>query len=278
MIEGSVASTQLATLSLTHVTATAQTVQRTPSNISQATNDYFLVSIQTAGHGIVTQDGRSAKLSPGDFAIYDSTRPYTLAFDSDFQEFVLMLPSRLLRTEFPCAENLTASTVCGRHGAGHLMLTMIRTLADDVGTLAPESACAIADSVKQILIAGLSTLPAAKHAPLPQLRLFHLERIKACVSNRLRDPSLSVASVAAELKMSTSTLHRAWGGETSSLADWIWSQRLDGAYKDLKNPSMAGRSISEVAFSWGFNDAAHFSRSFRARFGCPPREVRSQSK
>ncbi|WP_321938065.1 MULTISPECIES: helix-turn-helix domain-containing protein [unclassified Paraburkholderia] len=273
-IEGSVASTQVATLCLTKVSASAQRVHRTPAKISQSSEDYFLVSIQTHGRGGLVQDGREAVLTPGDFALYDSTRPYTLFFEADFQQYVLMLPGRLLRTEFPSASNLTASTIDGQRGAGHLMLNLIHTLASDIDTLAPESASAIADSVRQILIAGLSTLPAAKQAPMSQLRLFHLERVKSLVRNRLRDPTLTISSIAAELKMSASTLHRTWGRESCSLGDWIWTQRLDAAYRDICDPSLAGRSISEIAFSWGFNDPAHFSRAFRARFGCTPRELR----
>lgn len=273
-IEGSIASAELAALGLSQVTSTAQVVQRTPAKIARASEDFFLVSIQTAGRGRVAQDGRVAELGPGDFALYDSTRPYTLSFDADFQQFVLMLPGKMLRTALPDTDRLTASVVSGQRGAGHLMIGMIRTLAADIETLAPESAAAVADSVTQILIAGLSALPAAKRAPLSQLQAYHLERIKACVRARLRDPALTVASVAAELRMSPSTLHRTWGAQACSLADWIWAQRLDAAQRELCDPSLAGRSVSEIAFSWGFSDAAHFSRAFRARFGRSPREVR----
>jgi hypothetical protein len=37
-------------------------------------------------------------LAPGDFALYDSTRPYQLTFDGAFQQFVLKLPGPTLRT------------------------------------------------------------------------------------------------------------------------------------------------------------------------------------
>jgi hypothetical protein len=65
----------LATLELSQVTATAQHVRRTPSLIAATAEDYFLVSIQTKGVGAIVQDGRTAVLQPGDFALYDSTRP-----------------------------------------------------------------------------------------------------------------------------------------------------------------------------------------------------------
>ena len=274
-VEGEIVADSLATLQLSRVTATAQQVRRTPAKIARASEDYFLVSIQTQGRGVISQDGRDAVLGPGDFALYDSTRPYQLTFDGPFQQYVLMLPGPTLRTAVRDTERLTASTVCGDRGAGHLMIGMIRTLAAEIGTLAPESAVAVADSVTQILIAGLSALPAARRAPVSQLTAYHREQIKALVRLRLRDAGFGVAEIARQLRLSPSTLHRAWAGEVCSLSDWIWSQRLDAARRDLGDPALAARSVSEIAFSCGFNDAAHFSRAFRARFGGSPRDLRA---
>ena len=273
-IEGEILADRLSTLALSRVTATAQRVRRTPARIARSSEDFFLVSIQTRGRGVVRQDGRDAVLDEGDFALYDSTRPYTLDFDGPFQQLVLMLPGPMLRTALRGTESLTATTVTGQRGAGHLMIGMIRTLAADIDTLAPESAAAVADSVTQILVAGLAALPAARSASLSQGQAFHREQIRALVRERLRDPALSVAAIARQLRLSPSTLHRAWAGEACSLSDWIWAQRLDAARRDLCDPALAARSVSQIAFSWGFNDAAHFSRAFRARFGCVPRETR----
>jgi len=274
-IEGDIRADELASLRLSQVTATPQIVRRTAAKIAHASEDYFLVSIQTRGEGLISQDGRVARLAPGDFALYDSTRPYELRFDGSFQQYVLQLPGPTLRTALQNTAALTASTVSGQRGAGHLMIGMIGTLAADIDTLAPASANAVAESVTQILIAGLSALPAARHAPVSHLTAYHREQIKACARSRLRDPGLNVATLAAQLRLSPSTLHRAWAGEPCSLTEWIWAQRLDAAKHDLCDPNQAARSVSEIAFSWGFNDAAHFSRAFRARFGCSARALRA---
>ena len=45
---------------------------------------------------------------------------------------------------------------------------------------------------------------------------------------------------------------------------------------DLEDPRQRARSITEIALRWGFNDSAHFSRTFRARFGLSPRAVRGR--
>jgi AraC-like DNA-binding protein len=275
--QGRIQVAELAALQLTHVTSQAQLVQRTQAKIANDPDDYFLVSIQAAGQGVLSQDGREALLQRGDFALYDSTRPYTLKFDGDFQQYVLKLPGRSLRTAVRETELLTATAVSGQKGAGHLMINMISTLAQDIDTLAPESAAAVADSVTNILIAGLSALPAARRQPVSQLHAYQVERIKACVRAHLQDPQLNVALISGKLKSSASTLHRTWASEACSLSDYIWAQRLEHAKRDLCDPSLAARRVSEIAFSWGFNDAAHFSRAFRSRFACSPREMRAVS-
>ena len=102
------------------------------------------------------------------------------------------------------------------------MIGMIRTLAADIDALAPESAAAVADSVSQILIAGLAALPAARRAPVSQLTAYHREQIKAL---RARAPARSRASAwrrsPRALRLSPSTLHRAWAGEA------VLAERLD---------------------------------------------------
>jgi AraC-like DNA-binding protein len=270
-VVGDIRIDSLATLELSRVTATAQRVARTPSLIARAAEDYFLVSIQTSGTGRISQDDRTAVLHPGDFALYDSTRPYQLDFTDDFQQYVLMLPGPALRSQLRAASELTARSVHGSRGAGHLMIEMIRTLAADVAVLEPAAAAAVAQGVEHIVVAGLSSLAGTTPEPSAQARR---EQVKACARARLRDPGLTVAAIAARLHTSVSTLHRAFAGEPCTIAEWIWARRLEAVRADLCDPALRHRTISDLAFGWGFVDASHFSRAFRARYGCTPREVR----
>jgi AraC-like DNA-binding protein len=272
---GTIEANQLATLGLSRVTASPQWVRRTQAKIARATEDYFIVSIQTKGRGKIVQDGRVAELSPGDFALYDSTRPYELIFEEPFQQHVLQLPGAVLRGRLRNTHMLTARKVCGDRGAGHLMIGMINALAEDIDTLEAGSVAAIAESVENILVAGLCSLPGAADPVVSQLTAYHRDQIKTYVLRHLRDPRLSINAIAAHLRLSPSTIYRAFASEPISLNAWIWNQRLDGAKRDLCDPALAGRTITEIAFGWGFNDTAHFSRLFRARFGCSARELRA---
>lgn len=62
--------------------------------------------------------------------------------------------------------------------------------------------------------------------------------------------------------MSADHLARLFCGEPVPLSRWIWQQRLDACRRDLSNPILIYRSVSDIAFSWGFNYATHFSRAF----------------
>jgi AraC-like DNA-binding protein len=51
---------------------------------------------------------------------------------------------------------------------------------------------------------------------------------------------------------------------------------LDACSKALRDPLQQTRSISEIAYSSGFNDLSHFNKTFRARFGMPPSQWRHE--
>jgi AraC-like DNA-binding protein len=68
----------------------------------------------------------------------------------------------------------------------------------------------------------------------------------------------------------------ATGGE--SILAYILRRRLDECAARLADPQWRGHSITEIAFSYGFNSAPHFTRTFRDRFGISPREYRQQGE
>lgn len=55
-----------------------------------------------------------------------------------------------------------------------------------------------------------------------------------------------------------------------------WSNRSH-AERWSREPCHAGRSITEIAFSYGFSNASHFSRAFKLQFGMRPKAYRNQA-
>jgi len=58
------------------------------------------------------------------------------------------------------------------------------------------------------------------------------------------------------------------------IREFIGHQRLQACMRDLKNPAQLPRTITDIAFSWGFSNSAHFSRVFREHAGLSPSEFR----
>lgn len=272
---GDIAFNRLGSIDLTHLRSNVPRVARTDSQIRLGGEDCLLVQVQRQGRCMVQQDGRSAVVEPGDFVLYDSIRPYELLFDNGGHDvFVMRLPRAQLKVHVSNLEELTATTVPGQDAAGHLLISMVATLHADVGRLLPSSALGVSEAITSMVAAGLRGLPNANVVKASSLRTYHLSRIKAYVQDHLRDPELSVHSIAHALQLSPDHLSRLFRTEPVPLSRWIWKQRLDACRRDLADPRWREHGISDVAFSWGFNTAAHFSRSFREEYGISPREWR----
>jgi AraC-like DNA-binding protein len=275
---GEIQFSQLGALELTEVRSNVHRVRRTTSLIRGDARDACLVMIQRAGRGVVSQDGRQACLLPGDFVVYDTTRPYELQFDDARHEvIVLRVPRSELQPHVVNLHELTATTVAGTCTAGYLLLTMIDTLRRDIDRLHPSSVIGVSEAITSIIAAGLRSLPGANVQRPSPLSAYHVARVKAHLMEHLRDPELSIASIAAAMRISPDHLARLFRSEPVPLSRLIWQQRLDACRRELCDPRLAQRSISEIAFSWGFSDATHFSRSFKEQFGVLPREWRQQA-
>jgi transcriptional regulator GlxA family with amidase domain len=88
------------------------------------------------------------------------------------------------------------------------------------------------------------------------------------VERRLGDPSLTPASIATAHALSLRYVHRLWAQESAeTLGRHILRRRLERCRDDLPDPA---RTVTEIAFRWGFRSPAHFSRAYRAHFGVPP--------
>lgn len=84
-------------------------MRRTGPLIARSDLGHYKIGVQLGGSCLLTQDGREAALVPGDLTIYDTARPYTLAFDDPYRQLVLMLPRRLLHLPEEAVAGTTAT-------------------------------------------------------------------------------------------------------------------------------------------------------------------------
>jgi AraC-like DNA-binding protein len=100
-----------------------------------------------------------------------------------------------------------------------------------------------------------------------------LARVRRHIDEHLRSPGLSAESITRDLGLSRARLYRVFE-PLGGVATYIRKRRLRRCLKDLADPALRHRRISDIAWDWGFPDQASFSRGFRAEFGTTPREAR----
>lgn len=105
----------------------------------------------------------------------------------------------------------------------------------------------------------------------PRTTLF--DRMRTYIDKRLDELDLAPASIAAAHHISVRYLHFIFNERGLTVGGWTRMRRLDQCRAALID-RRHDKSITEIALNWGFSDAAHFSRSFKASFGTTPTEYR----
>lgn len=271
---GSITRAELGAALCTNVTASHQRVFRTPARIAQAKENFVLVALGVKGTGLVVQDGREASVAPGEFALYDTTRPYELLFNDDFTQIILQVPRLQLTQRVGPIANITATTFTPKHPLEKLTSDFLRGVSQLAGHVSPETAYQLMNQGLDLLAISM-TERMASAAPSPSSHRSAIGlRIKAYIEAHLGDPELSLAQLASALGLSPRYITDLLSDDQTSFRRYLLDRRLEQSRRCLASSKQSNLHISEIAFSWGFNDLAHFSRAFKQRFGLSPREWR----
>lgn len=271
---GELATARCNDLHFSSVRADGQIVKRTPARIRRAREEVMLISLQVRGTGLIAQDGREARLGPGDFACYDSTRPYTLTFTADFEQIVLHMPREAMVRRIGRTEAWTARRIEAASPVGSLVLPFVRRTASIVSDIAPATASQLSESCLSLVTAALAEHTGGDTDGGSAARTALILRAKALIDSRLHDHTLNTEKLAGLVGISSRYLQDLFHGEQSTVSDWIWKRRLEKSRWYLADPLHAGDSIAHIALACGFADFGHFSRRYKDAFGVSPREDR----
>lgn len=274
---GKIINRPLAGLQFSEVISKSQHVKRSPRQLARSNSDYFLISLQTRGTGMVVQDGRVARISAGEFALYDTSRPYELLFADDFSQLVVRVPRTAFANRLVAPEWLTARAIDGSSGLGRIALSYLAELDRQLPQVDESAHSRLCETFLDLLSLAMSSLTPTR-AEVSNVRLQQLYRIHRFIDDHLADSELSPQWVAQHHKISTRYLNMLFEAAETTPARWIWARRLKRCAEDITDPRHAGRTIGDIAFSWGFNDLTHFSRAFKARFGMSPKDYRHQRR
>jgi AraC family transcriptional activator of tynA and feaB len=253
-----------------HSTASPHTA---PSNESR-----LLVAYHKQGNALVSQGGRESHVEAGDFFVIDPSRPFHIHANESHVHSVYLKP-HALRHVLPQWETLTARAIRPHCKPASLFTLMLDQLVSLAPSMTEETADDISEALPHLLAPALRSLENESEDSPTRLRDLHRQRILRFVRDNLWDSQLDANAIARGVQLSARHVYDLFNekdGET--LMKWVWKQRLQLCGRDLSEPALRSRSISEIAYTWGFSNVSHFSRAFKADYGIGPREFRKRQE
>ena len=243
--------------------------------IRRADPELYKFGLLVSGDCVIEQNGRQAHLRPGDFAIYDTSRPYRLRFGDDFRMTIAMFPRSLVRLPEKHMAELTAVRLAGDTGLGSLIAPLMRGLSAELGGARPVIATHLGDAVVDLVTAAFAE---QMQRPLEEegagTHRILVAQASKFIDEHLTDSELCSKTIADAHFVSVRLLQKSFEAEGMSVSALIRTRRLERCRRDLVDPACRHLPIALIGHRWGFPDAAHFSRLFRNAYGASPREFR----
>lgn len=217
----------------------------------------------------VREGSRQLALTAGDVVLWDGTLPTDVEIVEAFYKRTLLFPRERVLALCPRLGEVNAFPSLSESGPARLLVRYMNALVAELPRLDSAAGNAAANAALELLRAAIEpTLPPSRSVARAAMR----SEIRRYVRTHLHEPALSPASIAQAYAMSVRALHALFEDADESVAGLVRSERLLRCLEDLQRPN-AG-SVTEIAFRWGFCDAAHFSRVFKREFGATPSDIR----
>jgi AraC family transcriptional activator of tynA and feaB len=253
----------------------SQGMQRLGGAGNSSAADIALVILQLSGRCGLQQNA-AAGMSPGDIAVIDFALPCCLKFDGKNVQLWLQVPAARLSARNPLWRERRIAVL--PRAAAMLVGTLMRTSFERFCAAESVHEQAVADAIVGLLAANCTPLAAepTQEGTEAVRAGTSLRSIQDYVIANLANEMLSPRAIAQAHGISERHLHRLFQNFGLSICRWIRQSRLDRCAAQFREREHCHRSITQIAFACGFNDAAHFSRLFRAEFGLTPTQYRAQ--
>lgn len=266
-LEATQRSLQLPRLTFARVATNTHILERTQSHLAKNQTEGVMLFFMVAGESFFHHRQGTQIQRPGTVLICDMTQPFIRGFSTDLREFVLTVPREIYEqaTEGEPLKAPILQSFANLPGNSVHAAELARLMGQSLNDTSSLDLAETEERAIELLRAVLSPASSSQTAR-------HREAL-AWIRKNLRDPSLSVTSVAEAIGVSERTLTRAFGETGRGVARTILQMRLERAHGMLSHSPV---QVQEVAASCGFVSAAHFSRVFRTRYGVAPAELQRE--
>ncbi|GGN36248.1 AraC family transcriptional regulator [Streptomyces fuscichromogenes] len=273
---GTVRTRRLAHLLAADVLATSQTFDRTGRLASRQPLDLMQIGMVVAGEGELVQDGRTCALRPGDFAIYESARPFTWHLRPEWHLRVFTWPRESIPLSETRSQQLTARTVRADSAVGQLISPLLSGILTHERDVSSGGAIRLADEIAELAITAALEEgdPGDPDSRAQEFR----ETILRYIDAHIDDADLTPQQIAQAFFISPRTLHRLFARFGETVATTIRLRRLQACRQAMLSPQNAHQPLTDIASRFGFADLAVFSRAFKAMYGVSPSRYRELNR
>ena len=145
------ADDELAWLRVSELHTSAQRVSRSRLQANQSESAGYKVTLQLSGRSEIRQASRRALLAPGEWGVYDTTRPYEVDVDDNAHFLVMQVPGRQVQAWEPYMQNAVARVFSARQGCGRMAMDLLRVALGEHAHLSESAARDAANAVMQMM-------------------------------------------------------------------------------------------------------------------------------
>lgn len=259
---------------LSEVHSSPSIVRHTSEHVARTRQAMFFLHAQLEGRSANRQDGREARLEPGDFTLFDNKRPYQMNFDEPNTVLVIGIPDQLMRRHLAQPESVVALPMRRGDPLVGLFTDFLQRLWALLSLDATTMNHGVGNALLSLIAGAYASVPKAEAdgASIPECRRLKIVRF---VEDHLGDADLGPVKIAAAFRITPRHLHMLFsrGGET--LCRYILRRRVEECARILADRAHLARTISDVAFDFGFSSLTHFGKVFHDQFGMSPTEYRN---
>jgi AraC-like DNA-binding protein len=271
MFAGDVESYLLEDIVISRPRANGQKFDRASRRIARDGMDHYMIQLFVRG-GTDIALGRRILKAERRIVGFDLGEVLD-SFNSDFDIICALVPRARLSPLLARPDSLQAE-VPSAGGGGKLLAEFMSNLFDSLPDLLPQQTGSAARALSELIATAFNADAIAANDTSEFARNALELKARTLIRNGLGRATLDPGEIAGAMGLSRSALYRLFR-DSGGIAHHIREQRLRRCFADLVSERGHDRQIAEIAWRWGFADAAHFSRIFRDRFGCTPTEART---